>query len=127
MRVELMKKIGLLFAMSLYYCLPSFAVEMPPQSKTEVDSLLNRLASSGCQFNRNGTWYSAQDAKEHLAKKFDYVLEKKMVASAEQFIEVAASKSSMSGKPYQVKCGDAPAQNSAEWLLASLRDMRAKK
>lgn len=122
-----MKKIGLLLAMSIGFCLPSYAIEMPQQSKLEVDGLLKRLGSSGCQFNRNGSWYSAQEAKEHLSKKFDYVLEKKMVGSAEQFIEVAASKSSMSGKPYQVKCGDAPAQNSADWLLASLRDMRTKK
>lgn len=103
------------------------AAELPASSRAEVEALLNRLAASGCQFSRNGSWYSAQEAKSHLTKKLDYVLEKKMVSSSEQFIELAASKSSMSGKPYQVKCGNQAAQDSATWLQGALKDLRANK
>lgn len=103
------------------------AAELSASSRAEVESLLNRLSASGCQFNRNGSWYSAAEAKNHLTKKLDYMLEKKLVSISEQFIELAASKSSMSGKPYQVKCGNEAAQDSAVWLQGALKDLRAKK
>lgn len=103
------------------------AAEMSTASRAEVEALLNHLSNSGCQFNRNGTWYSAQEAKVHLGKKLDYVVEKKLATTAEQFIDTAASKSSMSGKSYQVKCGNEAAQDSALWLQAALKEMRNKK
>ncbi|WP_230404689.1 MULTISPECIES: DUF5329 domain-containing protein [Undibacterium] len=103
------------------------AAEMSAASRVEVEVLLNHLSNSGCQFNRNGTWYSAQEAKAHLSKKLDYVVEKKLATTAEQFIDAAASKSSMSGKAYQVKCGNDAAQESALWLQAALREIRNKK
>ena len=42
---------------------------------------------------------------EHLQRKYDYLLKKSLVDTSEQFIQRAASKSSVSGKPYRVKCG----------------------
>ncbi len=50
-------------------------------------------------FQRNGSWYDGSDARAHLQRKYDYLLKKGMVDSAEQFIERAASQSSMSGNP----------------------------
>lgn len=66
-------------------------------SRVEIESLLSKLKASGCMFNRNGTWYSSEEAQAHLARKLDYLVDKEAVANAEQFIERAASKSSMSG------------------------------
>lgn len=102
------------------------ATAVSTQTKAEIEALLNRLGSSTCQFNRNGTWYSAAEAKAHLAKKFDYVLEKNLATTTEQLIDAAAAKSSVSGKPYQVRCPNAAAQDSAAWLNAALKDIRAK-
>jgi hypothetical protein len=101
------------------------AAPLPPTARLEIDSLLSRLAASGCQFKRNGTWYTAAEAQAHLRRKLDYLVDKGMVASAEQFIERAASKSSVSGQAYQVKCdGNAPVPSST-WLFAVLEVLRS--
>ena len=100
------------------------AAPLPVSARAEVDALLTRLQSSGCEFNRNGSWYSGADAKAHLLKKLDYLEGKDLVKTAEQFIERGASGSSMSGKPYLVRCaGKAPVE-SAKWLTAELRAIR---
>lgn len=101
------------------------AAPLPPVPRAEVDALLTRLQTSGCEFNRNGSWYAGAEAKAHLLKKLDYLEGKDLVRTAEQFIERGASASSMSGKPYQVRCaGQAPVQ-SAVWLKAELQQVRA--
>ena len=100
------------------------AAPLPPAARAEVDALLNRLQASGCEFNRNGSWYAGAEAKAHLLKKLDYLEGKDMVATAEQFIDKGASTSSMSGKPYLVRCaGKAPVE-SAQWLKAELQQVR---
>ncbi|GAB2867064.1 YfeK family protein [Pseudoduganella ginsengisoli] len=94
--------------------------------RAEIDALLNKLQSSGCQFNRNGSWYSGAEAKSHLLRKLEYFEDKGSVKNTEQFIELAASKSSSSGKPYQVKCGNAAAMPSQQWLNAELSAIRGR-
>lgn len=110
---------------TLLVALTAQAAPLPPTARTEVDALLTRLQSSGCEFNRNGSWYAGAEAKAHLLKKLDYLEGKGMVSTAEQFIERGASASSMSGKPYLVRCaGKAPVE-SAQWLKAELLQVRA--
>ncbi|KRA20965.1 DUF5329 domain-containing protein [Lysobacter sp. Root604] len=98
----------------------------PPQAEREIEQLIATLARSGCQFQRNGSWYDAAQAQAHLRKKYAYLRKRDMVASAEQFIERAASESSMSGRAYQIRCGAAAATPSATWLRARLNEIRAK-
>ena len=101
------------------------AAPLPPAARAEVDALLTRLQASGCEFNRNGSWHAGAEAKAHLLKKLDYLEGKDMVSTAEQFIERGATGSSMSGKPYLVRCaGKAPVE-SAQWLKAELQQVRA--
>ena len=100
------------------------ADELPAQSQQEIAHLLQYLESSGCQFNRNGTWYDAVAAKEHINKKYQYLLDKHQLTSAESFIEKAATESSMSGKAYLVKCGSGEASESAAWFRAELQKYR---
>ena len=103
------------------------AAPLPAPARAEVDALLTRLQAYGCEFNRNGSWYAGAEAKVHLLKKLDYLEGKAMVTTAEQFIERGASGSSMSGKPYLVRCaGKAPVE-SAKWLTAELQAIRAAK
>jgi Family of unknown function (DUF5329) len=101
------------------------AAPLPPAARAEVDALLTRLQTSGCEFNRNGSWHAGAAARGHLLKKLDYLEGKGLVKTAEQFIERGASGSSMSGKPYLVRCaGQAPVE-SAKWLAAELQQLRA--
>jgi hypothetical protein len=88
----------------------------------EIQSLLTRLESSNCRFNRNGVWYSATDARRHLERKLEST---GSLRSAEQFVERIASKSSMTGEPYLVSCDDVVPVRSRDWLLAQLREIRA--
>jgi len=101
------------------------AAALPPPARVEIDSLLTRLAASGCQFKRNGSWHAADEARAHLQRKLDYLVDKGAVASSEQFIERAATKSSMSGQAYLVKCGGSPAVPSGQWLHSELQALRA--
>lgn len=101
------------------------AAPLPPAARAEVDALLTRLQTSGCEFNRNGSWYAGAEAKVHLLKKLDYLEGKSLVQTTEQFIERGASGSSMSGKPYLVRCAGKAAVESAQWLKAELQQVRA--
>ena len=105
---------------------PAWAVELPPAARQEIQQLLTRLEQSGCQFNRNGSWYAPKDAKAHLMDKLDYFVRKGEIGSAEQFIEVAAAKSAMTGKPYLVQCLGAPQVETQSWLQGQLKQLRGK-
>jgi hypothetical protein len=102
----------------------AFAAE-DARTRGEVAHLLDYLGNSGCQFNRNGTWYDAQKARAHLEEKYAYLQKRDMVPNAQAFIERAASASSMSGKPYEVRCGTAQAVPSGRWLGDELQRYRA--
>ena len=76
-----------------------------PSALAEIDHLLTHLARSGCEFYRNGKWYPAPQARDHLQRKFEYLAKNDLVDTTEQFIERAASESSRGGEPYRVRCG----------------------
>ena len=106
---------------------PAAFAEPNEVARTEIAHLLKYLETSGCQFQRNGSWFAPARAASHLNQKYEYLLKKDLVATAEQFIQQAATQSSASGKPYLVKCGDAAAVPSAEWLRAELQRFRTQK
>jgi hypothetical protein len=96
----------------------------PTPVRAEIDALLARLESSGCRFGRNDEWYAGADARAHLLRKLEYVERVGTIRSTEQFIETAATKSSVSGAPYQVQCGSAAAVPSGPWLSGELKGLR---
>lgn len=120
-----MNRLSAAVALSLLLPAAAFAAP-PPQAEREIEQLIQALARSGCQFQRNGSWYGADQAQAHLRKKYAYLRKRDLVASAEQFIERAASESSLSGRAYQVRCGAAAAVPSATWLRARLNEIRAR-
>src|SRR5512140_438592 len=101
------------------------AAPLYPAARTEIDALMSKLEASGCEFNRNGNWYSAAEAKVHLLRKLEYLEGRGAVQSTEQFIELAASSSSASGQPYLVRCGNGVAVRSGAWLASQLQVMRS--
>ena len=104
---------------------PTESIAAPPASvQVEIDHLFDYLERSGCRFNRNGTWYPAREASDHLKKKRDYLVRKGLLSTTESFIELAASKSSSSGQPYRVECPGAPARESALWFQEELARYR---
>ena len=102
-----------------------YAATLPPAARSEIEILLSRLAASGCEFKRNGSWHTAAEAQAHLHRKLEYLVDKGAVASTEQFIERAASRSSISGRAYLVRCGSQAPVASGAWLRAELQAMRS--
>lgn len=90
-------------------------------TEQEVAHLLQYIEQSECVFARNGKEHGGDEAREHIGKKYDYV--KKRVKTTEDFIEYAATRSSLSGKPYLVRC-DGEELLTAQWLRTELERLR---
>ncbi|WP_312519011.1 DUF5329 domain-containing protein [Massilia sp.] len=95
-----------------------------PAAQAEIAHLVGYLKASGCSFHRNGSWYEAGKAAQHLDRKYEYLVKRDLVATSEDFIARAASESSISGKPYQVRCGNQAPVASAAWLKTELAKYR---
>ena len=91
-------------------------------AEAEITSLIAAVRESDCEFNRNGSLHSAEAAAEHLELK--YSRGKRYADSAEAFIERLASKSSWSGKPYEMIC-DGETQPAGDWLTMALATIRS--
>ena len=109
---------------SMTFCCHALADAPSAAIQAEIDKLMAALESSGCEFNRNGSWYTAKDAKKHLLQKLSYINGRMTLKSTEQFIELGAATSSVSGKAYLVRCAGGPPIESQKWLLLQLKEIR---
>lgn len=100
------------------------SAQLTPMAQREIAGLLHAVGASGCHFMRGGSAYSSAQAQEHLGKKYEYMAARDMLVSTEDFIDKAATRSSMSGEPYAIRCGEAAAQKSDDWMRARLKAMR---
>jgi len=120
-----MTKILVLAASWFLLCGAAIAATAPPaQTETEVTHLLEFVQRSECEFNRNGTWYNGKDARLHLEMKYDALVARGLIGKAEDFIDRAASKSSISGQNYQIHCQDGLTTTSGRWLADELQRHR---
>ena len=103
----------------------AFSQASPNTVKHEINALFMSLAQSKCEFNRNGSWYSTKQATDHLQQKYGYLAGKGTITTTESFIDLAASKSSVSGKPYLVRCADKPVIESKQWFTEELKALRS--
>jgi len=87
----------------------------------EIEYLLSFVGGSDCIFIRNGGEYQAKEAREHLEMKYNHV--KRHIKTAEDFIDKIASKSSLSGRKYEVRCDGVKLQTS-QWLREALSSYR---
>ncbi len=102
------------------------AAETTPQSESTatIEHLLASVAASELQFVRNGKAHSGSEAVKHMRRKYEHFADR--IHSPEEFIELAATKSMLSGKEYTVR-GNEGETPTAEWLrtiLAEYRDAR---
>jgi hypothetical protein len=116
-----MKKLIIVFLLWL----PGVVMAAGPDTvaRMEIDHLLEYVKSSNCEFCRNGSCYKADRAVAHLNQKYEYLLFWGAVKTAEDFIERAATESSMSGQPYLIKC-NGHVQKSKSWFMKELSRYR---
>lgn len=109
----------------LLVCTPCLAAGSP-DAPTEIDQLTTLLGRSGCEFQRNGRWHDAASAEQHLRRKYEWLRKRDLVGTTEQFIERAGTRSSMTGRPYQVRCAGSAPVEAAVWLREQLRVLRRR-
>lgn len=104
---------------------PARAQDRAQDVRAEVAALLAVVEDGGCAFMRNGSWHTAAEARKLLEHKLSAAMRNPAsMTSAEHFIAKSGTSSSMSGKPYLVRCGDSPAVESGTWLIGKLAAMR---
>ena len=89
----------------------------------EIDHLLGFIAQSDCIYIRNGKEYSALEARDHIAGKYESV--KWRIKTSEAFISKIASRSSFSGKQYMIRCKEEE-QTTEQWLSRELGNYRSR-
>jgi hypothetical protein len=109
--------LGLLFAAS------AFAVPLTEQQK--IDALIHSVeVLPGAKFIRNGAAYDGAAAAEHLQYKRSHAGDR--IRTANDFITCCASKSSISGQPYQIRYADGRTVDAEVYFLAELKRIEAQ-
>ena len=88
----------------------------------QIERLLARIeAMQDVVFIRNGKEYNSDKAVDHLRLKWKKA--GRRVKTAEDFIELCASGSSISGKPYKIRLPDGRIENSAVIFKELLKEI----
>lgn len=94
------------------------------ERSSDIEALLDKLQVSGCQFRRNGLWYTGDVASKHLSMKVGHMRKLNPQLSVEEFIVQGASGSSVTQQPYKVRCMNSPEMLAADWMNQQLKLMR---
>ena len=95
------------------------AMALEGEELAKVEAMLTALESTeGLEFVRNGKAYDGKRAADHLRTKLRRAGDK--VATAERFVALLASGSSISGKPYLVRHPDGREEPSAAYFTSLL-------
>jgi len=113
-----------IYAVFLLGAVGAFASDLQAVQVVEINHLIKYVSDAGCTFIRNGNAYSSAEAVEHIHKKYAYF--KADIDSAEKFIELSATQSTLTGKKYTIKCPGKEVVESRKWLLEELQDLRSR-
>ena len=91
-------------------------------TQQEIDHLLDFVANTSCQYDRNGSIHTGLEAKDHINMKYQYY--RKKIKTAEDFIKYSATKSKFSGRKYKIHCPGPDVMNTSDWLLEELYEYR---
>jgi hypothetical protein len=96
-----------------------------PQTERTIRHLIGYVSGSDLTFVRNAGEYSPHEAAAHLQKKYRHFRDD--IDSAEEFIALCATRSLLSGKPYQVIDRQGDLRPTADWLRTELAAYRARR
>ena len=89
-----------------------------------VDYLITYVEESDVSFERNSSRYSGREAALHIDRKYRHF--KDEIDTAEKFIELCASGSLITGKPYYIITAQGERLPSSEWLHTGLSVYRLR-
>ncbi len=115
-------KLCQLFTLSLSLFAATCLAENPQH---EINQLLSFIENTACHYQRNGKVHTGTEALKHIKKKYSYYRDE--IHSAEDFIRLAATKSTLSGKSYTVHCDNSKQITSQDWLTLELAALRNNK
>ena len=104
---------------------PLAHAEPPPIAQQEINHLIRYVGDSGCEFRRNEVWSNAKAAEAHVRGKYDFLVKLGLIDTTIDFIDKAATQSSFSGQPYEIRCGGDVPERSSPWLSKELARYRA--
>ena len=100
------------------------AAEQPATETARIEALIRTVEKlKGAVFVRNDREYDGKEAGEHPRRKWRW--KRKDIKTARDFIRIAATRSSVSGKPYLIRYKDGREVRSADFLLAELKKLEA--
>ena len=110
----------------LTVCVPGVAAvhdEVPAASERQkIEYLIRSVEELGnAKFIRNGRTYDANRAADHLRLKLRKA--ESRCNTAEDFITVCGSRSSISGLPYRIRFADGSVLSSEAFLRAKLKEL----
>lgn len=117
-----MQKVFVALIFSLLSC--SAMADVPADKRPEVSHLIEFVKTSSCIVTRNGDDHQGKDAAKHISKKYQHYRDD--IKTSEDFIRLSATKSTMSGKMYKVKCPGKRELTTQDWLLGELKVFRDK-
>ena len=89
-----------------------------------IKYLLTYVKNADVVFIRNNGEHTPEEAAAHMQMKFEHF--KDQIKTPEDFIRFAATKSLVSGKPYQVRMKDGKTMLTQKWLEDALEKYRTK-
>jgi len=88
--------------------------------KKKIEFLISSVENlKGAKFIRNGLEYDGPQAAKHLRMKLKNAL---IVQTADDFIKLCASKSSLTGKPYMIRLPDGKTIKSEAYFREKLKE-----
>ncbi len=88
-----------------------------------IEYLLKFVEESECVFIRNGREHDSKKAARHMKRKYEHF--KDEIKTPEDFIRLAGTRSTVSGKPYEVRLKNGKEELSSSWLQKALEDYRS--
>jgi hypothetical protein len=97
-----------------------------PQEAAKIDSLISAVETlEGAKFLRNGREYNARAAADHLRLKLRTAADR--VKTADDFIRLCGSQSSLSGEKYRIRFADGRTVNAEIFFRKKLKTLAADK
>ena len=107
-------------ALALAMLLTAGPVSSQPSGQVEqtIRHLISYVSGADLVFVRNASEYTPTEAAGHMEKKYRHFRDD--IETAEDFIELCATQSLLSGKPYLVIDREGRERRTSDWLRAEL-------